>query len=353
MLTTSPILAQEVKKTNFSWSELPCIPDHIGFAGSFAGVSNGALVVAGGANFPDGGAPWTGSVKVWSDKIFVLEKKTARWKNAGKLPSALGYGGSVNYKNQMIIIGGSNKDGHMTGVWSLDFKKGKINFKGLPSLPGPIANTAAAVVGNILYVAGGTEAPSSKTTSSNFWAMDLSAETKEWKILETWPGASRMLAVAGSLNGCFYIISGVELINGERKYLNDAYCYDSKSGWKKIADLPSSVAAAPSPAYAHNGYLHIFGGDDGILAPQAATLKEKHPGFFKGILLYEQKNNKWINAGEIFTLKKEDAESQPNKSIWAPVTTTLTVWDNAVVLPGGEVRPATRTPKVLMARPNN
>ena len=32
--------------TSFSWNQLPPIPDHEGFAGSFAGVSGGALVVA-------------------------------------------------------------------------------------------------------------------------------------------------------------------------------------------------------------------------------------------------------------------------------------------------------------------
>jgi N-acetylneuraminic acid mutarotase len=57
--------AQEVYNgLTFSWGELPRIPDKFGFAGSFAGTANNALIVAGGANFPDGGAPWTGSKKV-------------------------------------------------------------------------------------------------------------------------------------------------------------------------------------------------------------------------------------------------------------------------------------------------
>ena len=35
-----------------SWSELPELPDSLGLGGAFAGVSNGALLVAGGLNFP-------------------------------------------------------------------------------------------------------------------------------------------------------------------------------------------------------------------------------------------------------------------------------------------------------------
>ena len=46
------------------WTQLPSIPDREGFAGPFAGVSGGALLVAGGANFPDK-KPWEGGTKVW------------------------------------------------------------------------------------------------------------------------------------------------------------------------------------------------------------------------------------------------------------------------------------------------
>ena len=35
------------------WSELPDLPDTLGVAGAFSGVSSHALIVAGGANFPE------------------------------------------------------------------------------------------------------------------------------------------------------------------------------------------------------------------------------------------------------------------------------------------------------------
>ena len=38
-----------------------------------AGVSGGALLVAGGANFPDK-KPWQGGTKVWYDTVFVLDE---------------------------------------------------------------------------------------------------------------------------------------------------------------------------------------------------------------------------------------------------------------------------------------
>ena len=54
------------------WKQLPPIPDREGFAGSYAGVSGNALLVAGGANFPDK-RPWEGGTKIWYDRVFVLE----------------------------------------------------------------------------------------------------------------------------------------------------------------------------------------------------------------------------------------------------------------------------------------
>ena len=36
-----------------TWEELPELPNTVGLGGAFSGVSHGALIVAGGANFPD------------------------------------------------------------------------------------------------------------------------------------------------------------------------------------------------------------------------------------------------------------------------------------------------------------
>ena len=55
------------------WSELPELPASTGAAGAFVGVHNGAVIVAGGANFPDA-PPWQGGKKIWRDDIFVLQK---------------------------------------------------------------------------------------------------------------------------------------------------------------------------------------------------------------------------------------------------------------------------------------
>ena len=52
------ITAQENPKY-FTWSRGPAIPDADGFAGAYAGVSNGVLLLAGGTNFPGNRRSWT------------------------------------------------------------------------------------------------------------------------------------------------------------------------------------------------------------------------------------------------------------------------------------------------------
>ena len=47
--------------------------------------------------------------------------------------------------------------------------------------------------------------------------------------------------------------------------------------------------------------------------------------------------------------KNNDAVLNPHGSVYAPVTTPLVIWNNAIIIPGGEARPAVRTNKVLYA----
>ena len=93
-----------------AWEERPPIPDEHGFAGPFAGVSSGTLVVAGGANFPSS-YPWEGGSKVWHDRIFLLPEGAKAWTvSTSKLPKALAYGVSVSLpeRNLIVMLGGSD-----------------------------------------------------------------------------------------------------------------------------------------------------------------------------------------------------------------------------------------------------
>lgn len=355
LITSGSVSAQvlPVNKDLFQWNTLAPIPDSVGFAGSFAGVADNVLIVAGGSNFPNGSTPWDGGVKRWNDKIFVLEKPGSIWKEAGSLPFPLGYGVSVSTKQGLILIGGSNGKEHVANVFLLHYRHGKIEMENLPSLPFALANSSGTMVGNKIFIAGGLASPSSTSTEHKFLCFDWKGKNGVWEQLAAWPGPSRMLAVTGAYNNNFYLFSGTQLTKGKRTYLKDAYSFSEEKGWQKLADLPYAVVAAPSPAFNFGeNKLLVLGGDTGKDAADASVLKEKHPGFSEEILQYQINKDSWSIAGKISTNKKIDFTVNPNNSIWAPVTTPLVLWKDKIVLAGGEVRPGTRTPNVLIAKPS-
>jgi N-acetylneuraminate epimerase len=321
------------------WTRLASLPDNEGFAGSFAGESNGALLVAGGANFP-GKKPWDGGKKVWHDHVFVLESPGKEWKDAGKLARPLGYGASVSWNGSLICAGGSDQDRHYADVFRLDWRNGKLMTTMLSPLPKPVANCSGAIVGDVLFVAGGLETPDSTTTMSSVWILDLGSKEPRWNAIEDCPGSGRMLAVASGFDQKFWLVGGVDLFVGrdgkvERRCLRDAYCFDPGTGWKRIADLPHAVVAAPSPAPTDATGFYVLGGDD---CSQLSTPPDKHRGFYTTVLHYDLTTEKWSKAGEVI---------EPR------VTVPCVRWNKSWIVPSGEVRPGVRSPEVWSWTPRN
>lgn len=316
------------------WTKLPPLPDKHGFAGVFAGVSRGALIVAGGANFPNQPV-WEGGGKHWYDKIFVLEKPDSEWKTGFTLPRALAYGVSITTDKGLLCIGGADTDKHYTDVFLLEWIERKIKRTALPSLPQPCAYASGAKVGDVVYVAGGTATPTATQALKTFWSLDLSKRDAQWQELPAWPGRERMLSVAAAQGNAFYLFSGVALSaapdgSPQRTYLKDAYRYEAGKGWTKLADLPHPVVAAPTPAAAFGKtQLLIFGGDDG--SKLGFQPVKDHPGFSRRALAFHTDSNRWTDEGE--------GEA-------AHVTTALTAWRGGFVIPSGEVRPGVRSPAV-------
>lgn len=314
------------------WRQLPPLPDTEGFAGMYAGVSHGALVVAGGANFP-GKKPWEGGTKVWYDTVFVLEKPTAKWKVAGKLPRPLGYGASVTYDNAVICVGGSDHDRHYADVFQLEWTGGKLKSTKLASLPVPVANCSGAMANDVLYVAGGIEKPDATETLKRIWRFPFGSKSPRWTAVPAWPGVGRMLAVAAGADHAFWLLGGVDLSRGkdgaaERRYLADGYRYDAAMGWKQLPESPYPVVAAPSPAPVDGKFIYLLGGDDGA---QTGTRPGRHPGFTKAALKFDIAREVWTAGGRVKAPR---------------ATLPCAYWEHSWVMASGEMRPGVRSPEV-------
>ncbi|HAO78089.1 MAG TPA: galactose oxidase [Verrucomicrobia subdivision 3 bacterium] len=320
------------------WEKLPPIPDPSGFGSPFAGVLNDKLIVAGGANFPDA-PPWEGGKKLWHDSIFILSEPTGKWKKSGTLPRPMGYGVSVTTPRGIVCIGGSDAVQHYRDVFLLEMIGDEVRSKPLASLPRPLSYSSGALLGNVIYVAGGTEEATATNTLNNFWALDLSEVKPVWREIEPCPGPSRMLGVAAAIDGAFYFGGGSSLTGDAagkpvRKYLTDMYRYQPGAGWKRVADLPRPAvgSAFPAPSIGKSTFL-VLSGDDGTklgFQPPSA-----HPGFAKDILAYNSKTDSWKSIGEVPLTQ---------------VTVPAVHWRGRYVLPNGEIRPGVRTPDVWSFR---
>jgi N-acetylneuraminate epimerase len=315
------------------WQSLPPLPDAEGFAGVFAGVSEGALLVAGGANFPDA-PPWRGGTKTWYDSVFALADPEGDWQRLGRLPRPNGYGVSVTTKDGVICAGGGDADGHFREVFRLRKQGDRLQIDPLPSLPRPCALMAGAVLDGTLYLAGGIERPDATAALAVLWSLDLADPATGWRELSPCPGPARILAVMGSHDGVLHLFSGAALKPGpdgkpEREWLKDAWQFRPGQGWRRLADLPRVAVAAPGPVPVVEERLWVIGGDDGTHA--AFEPKDRHPGFPRDVLAYDPGTNTWTQVGKVpFSL----------------VTTALVEWRNRLVIPGGEARPGKRSPQV-------
>ncbi|WP_461093135.1 Kelch repeat-containing protein [Spirosoma gilvum] len=367
------LVAHQITKaqTSFRYDQLPNLPDisgrpNPGVAGAFAGISQGALLLAGGANFPDG-YPWQNGVKAWQSAIYVLPQpgQSTHWRQAGNLKSPVAYGGSAVWKEKLICLGGNNAEKLYTDVFSLtwDTTSQKIRIDSLPNLPQPLANLSAAVLGDDLYVFGGE---SSQGVVRSLFVLNLLNPKTGWQSRAELPGPARafmaLVALAQSETPSLFVLGGRQTIANQTTVLGDMYQYFPRQNtWTRLPDLPVAVAAHVVANLGDNRLL-LFGGDDGerlrqIEAlnnrirqepnhPEQATwvaqrndLQANHPGFRREIWQYRTDTQQWSVVGQM--------------PFSAPVTTTAVRWGASFVLPSGEISPGIRTSAIRTITPVN
>jgi SSS family transporter len=360
LLLPAPAMAAQLQ-----WDALPPLPNADGVAGPFVGVHGDALIVAGGANFPK---PVWESSKVFHDQIHVLvrEPKGAvtayRWVTGPRLEKPIAYGASVSTAHGVLCMGGNDAAQTYADVFLLQWnpKSESVERLPLPALPAPCANGSAAVLGEKVYLAGGTTGPGLETALSSFWSLDLSrleSGDPAWEHLPAWPGPPRAFAIAAAqnngVNDCVYVMSGRRVNEqGKTEFLTDVYEFNpakfqpgapggaNMNPWRRRAELPRCVMAGTGIAV---GQSHVFvlAGADGTLFDQTDLLKDAHPGFTKEALAYHTITNTWTSAGP----------TPANQ-----VTTTAVRWggntvSDPVILASGETRPRVRTPQIWEIRP--
>jgi N-acetylneuraminic acid mutarotase len=238
----------------------------------------------------------------------------------------------------MLCMGGQTPSGNSRQTLLLSFQGNKIAIDHLADLPETIANMAGALAGDTIYIAGGQTTPTSTAALHNFWSLSLTAPHARWSSLPPWPGPSRIFPVMVASGSSLYLISGSDLTGTlgpplGRKFLRDAYCYSPRNGWRSMASLPQPTGGGLGAVV--GGKLLVFGGNDGSLADHEYEIRDRHPGFSKIIYEFDPETSRWSIAGQM---------------PYALVTTGLAIWDNQLVIAGGEDRPSHRSAHVMAGR---
>jgi solute:Na+ symporter, SSS family len=328
------------------------IPGNEGLAGVFAGIHYNMLLVAGGTVFPEG-KPWEGGTKYFSDAVLVYERTAngVQLQNAAaKLPVALGEGASVSLPQGLLCIGGQTPDGLSNRVFLLSWNGSSVDILEFSALPVAVKSPAAAVIGNTVYVVGGK----GKNGATNlFLALDITNPESGWQKLPDFPlpvsGASAVAQMDGE-EVSLHVFGGRAKIDDEitTTFYPHVFRFRPSEGkWEQKNDMEFPLAVA---ATAPIGASHIVlaGGDSGeiftkveqaIHAMQtgdenARQLRDSlwinHPGFNSELKIYNTVTDVWFDAGH-----------------WegTPVAVApAVVWSGVVVISGGEIRPATRSP---------
>ncbi|MCD4770329.1 MAG: cyclically-permuted mutarotase family protein, partial [Bacteroidales bacterium] len=218
-----------------------------GLAKPFAGESNGVLIVAGGANFPDKPV-YEGGKKVYHKDIFVLTGDRADdylWISGFSLPERLAYGVSIPWKNGVLCIGGKNEKGESKSVFKLTWNSETrgIDFEKYPDLPFGIADMGGDIIDGVVYLAGGSVGGQA---SNSFLKLDLNNEDPEdieWVIMEDFRGPARVQPVMIAQNAAeekhLYLMSGSSHTQGsDPLILTDGLEYNPKTGeWRETGQI--------------------------------------------------------------------------------------------------------------------
>ena len=136
-------------------TELKAIPDAAyakGVSAPFCGVVGDALVVAGGANFPDKSLLDGGAKRVYAD---IWAQADGEWVHAGVLPDSTAYGATFAVDGALVLAGGNVCGTTTDKVYELTLRDRAAVLRALPPLPVPMEQCGWTRDGDRLYLVGG------------------------------------------------------------------------------------------------------------------------------------------------------------------------------------------------------
>jgi len=331
-----PAMSQEKQeyKNEIEWKQMPEIPPapgsdkQPGLTGLFAGVSNGALLVGGGANYENSSPEQEEREVLYQNDIYILttdENDNYRWITGNELPVNVAHGVSIGWGNGLLCVGGKNKEGALTSVYNLqwDAENSNVNIEEFPSLPFKMTSMGGDVLNGTVYLVGRRQNADSSVAFLKLNIKNAVSQHFEWEVL-SFMSDTRINHPLGITQN-YAEEKQFFLIDGSRGW---AYSPGNES-WRKInnarteesGDTISLKDASGIPV----GIQHIL---------------------FVGSEIESEKQDKLIAYHTI-----TDTWSAIGNYPYIPAKgSSMVKWDGNWFVIGGEVEPGEASPKVYMGR---
>ena len=354
------------KISPISWVKVGQLPNpdsfvtSIGISGAYSGFIGNYLIVAGGANFPNGHPFFEQGKKQFYSDIFVFDTQndSVNLVARGHLPIKAGHGATLVVDNSLYLIGGKNNDQAYDSIikLTLDLNNNPTTDV-VDHLPFTWHSGAAAWQNGNIYIFAGEQ--DGMVNNQVFQYSLASKSCVNSEIIPAVPGANRTDFPAIHHQGKFYIFGGLNLLADKDNYVHtDAYAFDfNNQDWTTLAPItfnkqPFSVSGGGA-AVMNNDQLVLLGGvnrtifneavfqlstkTNGALAAfkqQYFSLSEQDINFSRQQMIYHINQNKWSALNN----------KVPFSGGAGPLTVTQR--ENKIYWISGEIKPVIRTPNI-------
>lgn len=327
----------------------------LGVSACYAGQIGDYLVVAGGCNFPEAGKPKKYYAGVYAARI---DRATLQWRLVGFLPEAAAYGATVVSGDSLLFIGGNNTEHALAAVYSVRLNSAgtNVSINQLADLPATADNMAVALAGNDVFVVGGNQngKPSNAVLRYQLGANSVNQATNSTSAVDLRiPGAPRVQPVAAAYNNRLYVWGGFYADGEQSKVHTDGYVYDvNAKEWGALSAPRSAdgeeMTLSGGIAWADGNRLYATGGVNRTIFLDAISGRyecvEKNDYLKQPIDWYKFSGNLYVFdavAGQwLTTTFANRALARAGAQV---VPTTLGVY-----YIGGELKPALRTPEIVI-----
>ena len=314
-------------------TELKPIPDAAyakGVSAPFCGVVGDALVVAGGANFPDKSLLEGGAKRVYAD-IWAYE--AGDWVHAGLLPDSTAYGATFAVDDALILAGGNVCGVTTDKVYELKLQDGQAVLRALPPLPVPMEQGGWTRDGDQLYLVGGVG-------TTGVYACTVGAY--EWAKVADLP-EPLVQPVAFASGGKLFVWGG---FNPETLEVSDKGIVLEGGAWRATAPIPDEgTFVGATGATLPDGRLAVVGGVNRAIFARALhnTPEDRIPylskepaeyQFRQAVYAFDPAAEAWAQPGSV-----------PACALAGPGVAAFGA--NALYVAGGELKPGVRSPKIF------